>query len=64
MGPVSGVTFIYATHAGHNTLEDHGWRLDPQAGQGPTIDVFELSGGRSQTPGTPSHGARRRRFLR
>jgi hypothetical protein len=27
------------------------------------IDVFELSGGRSQTPGTASHEARRQCFL-
>jgi hypothetical protein len=29
MEPVSGVTFIYDAHVGHNTLADHGWRLDP-----------------------------------
>jgi hypothetical protein len=34
MGPVSGVTFIYAIHAGHSTLVDHGWRSDPSGGPG------------------------------
>jgi hypothetical protein len=59
---MSGVTFIYAGHASHNTLADHGWRLDPLGegggGRGLAIDVFELSGGRSRTPDTTSQGTR------
>jgi hypothetical protein len=44
---MSKVTFIYATHAGYNTLSDLGWRPDSQGARGSAIDVFELSGGRS-----------------
>jgi hypothetical protein len=32
MGHVSGVTFIYVVHVGHNTLVDHGWRPEPPGG--------------------------------
>jgi hypothetical protein len=31
---MSGVTFIYVDHVGHNTLVDHGWRPDPPGGPG------------------------------
>jgi hypothetical protein len=58
---MSSITFIYATHEGQSTLADHEWKLPPSTGGGggglgwwPSIDIFELSGGRSRTPDTAS----------
>jgi hypothetical protein len=34
MGPVSGVTFIYAVNVSHSTLADHRWRPNPIGGPG------------------------------
>jgi hypothetical protein len=31
---MSGVTFIYSIHVGHNTLADPGWRPDHPGGPG------------------------------
>jgi hypothetical protein len=55
MGPVSGVTFIYATRVGRSTLSYHGLSLNPLGGaRGPSIDISDIDGGRSRTPGTTS----------
>jgi hypothetical protein len=52
MGPVSGVTFIYAVHVGHSTLVDYGWRPDPLGGPGAHRQYFlALMVG---TPGSPA----------
>jgi hypothetical protein len=61
---MSEVIFIYVIHVGHNTLADHGWRLDPQGSGGPPSTFFSVDGGHSQIYSSDtSQGARRRRFL-
>jgi hypothetical protein len=56
---MSKVTSIYTTYAGRSTPPDHGWRPDPK---GPTINIYEIGGGRSRTSGITSQGGHHRRL--
>jgi hypothetical protein len=60
---MSGVTFIYVVHIGHNTLSDHGWRPDLLGGSGAVVDVCHFDGGRFRISVSILLGACHRCFL-